>query len=70
MKKAHLLHLTSWNEGNGISNNYYLAEEEGSKRAVRFMSNAFGCGSELGTNMNNELVNANGHLISSCSSRR
>ncbi|ASO07964.1 calx-beta domain protein [Arenibacter algicola] len=63
-EKVIFLHTTAGDAGNSTgSNGYYLAREEGSLRAIRFMSNAFTSGSGLGTNMNETVVTINGHQI-------
>ncbi|MCE4566415.1 discoidin domain-containing protein [Maribellus sp. CM-23] len=68
-EKTIFIHLTSGDEGNGISNNLYLAKEEGSKRGVRHMSNTFASGSGIGANMDSKIIKINNHNIN-CSSYR
>ena len=44
-EKTVIIHLTAGDAGHGISNNdYYKAREEGSLRAIRFISNSFSSG--------------------------
>ncbi len=62
-EKVLFLHTTAGDAGAGVSNTRYLAREEGSLRAIRFMSNTFTTGAGLGTNMNETIVNINGHQI-------
>ncbi len=63
-EKVIFIHTTAGDAGNGTGNNgYYLAREEGSLRAIRFMSNAFTSGSGLGADMNKTTVTINGHQI-------
>lgn len=60
--KVVFIHTTAGDAGKGIGGNgYYLAREEGSLRAIRFMSNAENFG--LGTDMNKTYVTINGHNI-------
>ncbi|WP_103071738.1 discoidin domain-containing protein [Aquimarina sediminis] len=62
--KTIFLHTTAGDAGAGIgNNNYYLAREEGSLRAIRFMSNTFTSGAGLGANMSQSIVTINGHQI-------
>ncbi|MCA0132814.1 PIG-L family deacetylase, partial [Winogradskyella alexanderae] len=62
--KVVFIHITAGDAGAGIGyNNYYLAREEGSLRALRFMSNTFTSGAGLGTDMNENNVTINGHQI-------
>jgi len=62
--KVVFLHITSGDGGNVLgNNNYYLAREEGSLRALRFLSNINTSGNRLGTNMSGTIVNINGHQI-------
>ncbi len=60
-QKVIFLHTTAGDGGSGIGTNYYLAREEGSLRAIRFMSNTFSEG--LGSNMNKTTVTINGHQV-------
>ncbi|KAA1245566.1 discoidin domain-containing protein [Aquimarina sp. RZ0] len=62
-EKVVFIHITAGDSGTGISSNKYLAREEGSLRAIRFMSNTFTTGAGLGTNMNETIVTINGHNI-------
>ena len=62
-EKVIFIHTTAGDGGAGASDNYYLAREEGSLRAIRFMSNTFTSGAGLGTNMNETAVTINGHSI-------
>lgn len=58
------LHTTAGDAGAGTgNNNYYLAREEGSLRAIRFMQNIFSNGSGLGTDMAPEMEVVNGKKI-------
>jgi len=62
--KVVFLHTTAGDAGCGIGcTSYYLAREEGSKRAIRFMFNAINPGFEQGEEMNETHVLINGHLI-------
>jgi hypothetical protein len=60
-KKVIFLHITAGDDGDGTGTNFYLAREEGSLRAIRFMSNTFSTG--IGSNMNKTTVTINGHQI-------
>ena len=60
-KKVIFLHTTAGDDGEGTGTNYYLAREEGSLRAIRFMSNTFS--EALGSNMNKTTVTINGHKV-------
>ena len=60
-KKVVFLHTTAGDAGDGTGTNFYLAREEGSLRAIRFMSNTFTNG--IGSNMNKTTVTINGHKI-------
>ncbi len=63
-EKVIFLHTTAGDAGNGTgNNNYYLAREEGSLRALRFMSNTFRSGAGACADMNPTVVNINGHTI-------
>ncbi len=62
-EKVIFIHTTAGDAGDGITNNHYLAREEGSLRAIRFMSNTFTNNGAPGTNMNQTTVNVNGHQI-------
>ena len=60
--KVVFIHTTAGDAGSGTgNNNYYLAREEGSLRALRFMSNVGNIG--LGINMNKSYTTVNGHNI-------
>ncbi|MCL3780777.1 T9SS type A sorting domain-containing protein [Prolixibacteraceae bacterium JC049] len=61
--KVLFIHLTSGDDGNGVNNKQYLAKEEGIKRGIRHMSNAFGSGSGIGSEMNHELIVVNNHSV-------
>lgn len=62
--KVIFLHTTAGDAGCSIGcTSYYLAREEGSKRAIRFMYNAINPGFEQGEEMNKTQVLINGHLI-------
>ncbi|MCB0466248.1 MAG: PIG-L family deacetylase, partial [Aequorivita sp.] len=62
-EKVVFIHTTAGDAGDGVTNNHYLAREEGSLRAIRFMSNTFTNQGAPGTNMNQTTVNVNGHQI-------
>ena len=62
-EKVVFIHTTAGDAGDGITNNHYLAREEGSLRAIRFMSNTFTNNGAPGTNMNQTIVNVNGHQV-------
>ena len=62
-EKVIFILTTAGDAGDGISNNHYLAREEGTLRAIRFMSNTFTNQGAPGTNMNQTTVNVNGHQI-------
>ncbi|HLW30953.1 MAG TPA: discoidin domain-containing protein [Aequorivita sp.] len=62
-EKVIFLHVTAGDGGGGSSNHYYLAREEGSLRAIRFMSNVFVNEGFLGDNMNKTTVTVNGHQL-------
>ena len=62
--KVIFLHTTAGDAGCGTGcTSYYLAREEGSKRAIRFMYNVINPGMEQGDEMNETQVLVNGHLI-------
>ena len=62
--KVVFIHTTAGDAGVGMGNdNFYLAREKGSLRAIRFMSSAFNSGVGSGTNMNETKVTINGHTI-------
>jgi len=62
--KVIFLHTTAGDAGCGTGcTSYYLAREEGSKRAIRFMVNAINPDSKLGDEMNKTQVLINGHSI-------
>jgi len=60
-EKVIFLHTTAGDGGSGTGTNFYLAREEGSLRAIRFMSNTFTAG--IGSDMNKTTVTINGHQI-------
>ncbi len=62
-EKVIFIHTTAGDGGSGTSSNYYLAREEGSLRAIRFMSNTYTNAGALGDNMNPTTVTINGHQI-------
>lgn len=62
-EKVIFLHTTAGDGGNGVGSNFYLARQEGSLRAIRFMSNTFTNEGALGANMNQTTVMVNGHAI-------
>jgi hypothetical protein len=57
------IHTTAGDAGFSTNNNYYLAREEGSLRAIRFLYNANNSFDNLGSNMNGTVVAINGHPI-------
>lgn len=62
--KVIFLHTTAGDAGSGIGNtSYYLAREEGSLRAIRFLCNAITNDLSQGSEMNKTQVLINGHLI-------
>ncbi|MEH6764908.1 MAG: discoidin domain-containing protein [Aequorivita antarctica] len=62
-EKVIFLHVTAGDGGGGSSSSYYLAREEGSLRAIRFMSNTYTNVGALGNNMNQTTVTVNGHQL-------
>jgi hypothetical protein len=62
-EKVIFLHITGGDGGAGTSSNFYLARQEGSLRAIRFMSNTFTNQGAPGNNMNETHVTINGHEI-------
>lgn len=62
-EKAVFIHTTESSVGAGTTTNFYLAREKGSLRAIRFMANTVTTGAGLGTDMNETMVNINGHQI-------
>lgn len=62
--KVIFLHTTAGDAGCGTGcTSYYLAREEGSKRAIRFMCNAINPDLQQGSEMNEAHVIINGHSI-------
>jgi len=62
--KVIFLHTTAGDAGSGTgNNNYYLAREEGSLRAIRFIANAINPEAGLGGEMHPESVTINNHVI-------
>ncbi|MEQ9425245.1 MAG: PIG-L family deacetylase [Cyclobacteriaceae bacterium] len=62
--KVVILHTTAGDAGAGKgSQDYYIAREEGSNRAVRFMVNAANPDMREGTEMSASLVAINGHYV-------
>jgi hypothetical protein len=61
--KTIFLHTTAGDAGVGITNDYYLAREEGSLRAIRFMVNAHGNKEGYGNKMHKDSSKINGHSI-------
>lgn len=62
--KVIFLHTTAGDAGCGIGcTSYYLAREEGSKRAIRFLCNAINPDLPQGDEMNKTHVLINGHLL-------
>ncbi len=63
-KRVIFLHTTAGDAGHGMGNNeYYLAREEGSLRAIRFMVNAIRGKKGLGQDMNSKKIRHNKHDI-------
>ncbi len=63
------LHITAGDAGVAMDNNYTLAREEGSKRAIRFMVNAAWPDAQLGSDMNEKWIQLGEHTILSYSYR-
>jgi hypothetical protein len=62
--KVIFLHITAGDAGSGTGNtSYYLAREEGSLRAIRFMCNAINYELKQGAEMSATQVVINGHLV-------
>jgi hypothetical protein len=61
--KTVFLHTTAGDAGAGVTNDYYLAREEGSLRAIRFMVNAHGHKEGYGSKMAKDFSKINGHGI-------
>ncbi len=61
--KTVFLHITAGDAGAGVTNDYYLAREEGSLRAIRFMVNAQGNKKDYGKEMIRDSSKINGHPI-------
>ncbi len=62
--KVIFLHTTAGDAGSGTGNtSYYLAREEGSLRAIRFLCNAINYELKQGDNMSKTQVIINGHII-------
>ncbi|MGM5470107.1 PIG-L family deacetylase [Flavobacteriaceae bacterium LMO-SS05] len=62
--KVIFLHITAGDAGHATGNtSYYLAREEGSLRAIRFLCNAINTDLKQGAEMNKTQVLINGHLI-------
>jgi hypothetical protein len=65
--KTIFIHTTAGDAGSGTGrNNYYLARQEGSLRAIRFTVNA-ATGRKGSIDMNEEVIKINGHDILKCS---
>jgi hypothetical protein len=63
-QKVIFLHTTAGDAGSGTGNtSYYLAREEGSLRAIRFLCNATNYELKQGSEMNKTQVLINGHLV-------
>ena len=60
-QKVIFLHVTAGDAGLGSGNPYYLSREEGSIRAIRFMT--YTLSGEYGSPMTSTIVNVNGHSI-------
>ena len=62
--KTVIIHTTAGDAGEGMGKrSYYKAREEGSIRALRFLTNTYGSGEGVGTEMNEKRVKLNGHDI-------
>ncbi len=62
--KVIFLHATAGDAGHGMgNNNYALAREEGSLRAIRFMCNSLIEGKGMGYEMNEQIEKIKGHPI-------
>ena len=62
--KVVFLHTTAGDAGSGTGNmSYYLAREEGSLRAIRFLCNAINEELKQGNQMNKTQLIINGHLV-------
>jgi hypothetical protein len=62
--KVVFLHTTAGDAGNGTGNtSYYLAREEGSLRAIRFLCNAINYQLKQGAQMSRTQVIINGHTV-------
>lgn len=61
--KTVFLHTTAGDAGADVTNNYYLAREEGSLRAIRFMVNAHSHKEGYGSEMTKDFSKINGHAI-------
>jgi len=62
--KVVFLHITAGDAGSGTGNtSYYLAREEGSLRAIRFLCNAINYELKQGAEMSATQVLINGHLV-------
>ena len=65
-----IIHTTAGDAGEGEGKrSYYNAREEGSLRAIRFIANTFESGEDFGTEMNEEMVQINGHRVQRLSYR-
>ena len=59
-----IIHTTAGEAGAGMGNDaYYKAREEGSLAAVRFLSNTYGSGKNLGAEMERSTEILNGHSV-------
>lgn len=68
--KTVIIHTTAGDAGEGKGKrSYYKAREEGSLRALRFLANTFESGEGFGTEMNEEMVQINGHKMQRMSYR-
>ena len=62
--KTVIIHTTAGEAGAGMGNDaYYKAREEGSLAAIRFLSNTYGSGNNLGAEMERSTVILNGHPV-------
>ena len=62
--KTVIIHTTAGDAGAGMGRDaYYKAREEGAKRALRFLSNAYRSGAGLGDEMTREMVKIGAHEL-------
>ena len=62
--KTIIIHTTAGEAGDGLGNDsYYKAREEGSLRAIRFLSNTYSSGKNIGNEMERSYASINSHRI-------